>query len=284
MSERPVATVAELNIYPVKSCAGISLQEARIVETGLEHDRRWMVIKPDGYFATQREFPRMALIKPSLHEQGLVLNAPGMPPLHVAGVDQSQPREVAIWRDCCLAYDEGDQVAQWFSLFLQHPARLVRFNDERMRLSSRDWTGALRAPNRFSDGYPILVVSAASLADLNSRLTSPLPMNRFRPNIVIDGVTPYIEDTVDELRNGEVCLRLVKPCTRCKITTTNQETGVVEGDEPLLTLAKYRRSLQLKGVTFGYNAVIVIGEDSILRVGGKMVLTMQPQPDAPVME
>ena len=282
MSQLPVATITGLNIYPVKSCAGIALQQARLAETGFEQDRRWMLVKPDGYFVTQRELPRMALIKPVLQDQGVVLTAPDMPPLMISGLDQSRPREVAIWRDCCLAYDEGDEAAEWFSSFLQHPLRMVRFNDERMRLSNRDWTGALRAPNQFSDGFPVLVVSAASLAELNSRLRVPLPMNRFRPNIVIDGVDPYIEDNVDELRDGEVCLRLVKPCTRCKITTTNQATGEVEGDEPLLTLAKYRRNLRLKGVTFGYNAAIVIGEGSILRVGGKMLLTMQPEPDKPV--
>lgn len=279
MTQLSIATISEINIYPVKSCAGIALQHARLSETGFEHDRRWMLVKPDQHFVTQRDLPRLALIKPLLHEQGVVLHAPEMPSLFVTGMDVSRRVEVAIWRDCCLAYDEGDEAAEWFSTFIQQPLRLVRFNDERMRLSNRDWTGALRAPNHFSDGYPILVASASSLADLNSRLSSPLPMNRFRPNLVIDGVAPYIEDDVDELRNGEVCLRLVKPSTRCKITTTNQQTGVVEGDEPLRTLAKYRHDLQLKGVTFGYNTVIVIGEGATLQVGQKMSLIMQPQPD-----
>jgi uncharacterized protein YcbX len=282
MRQLPVATITALNVYPVKSCAGIALQQVRIGETGLEHDRRWMVVGPDGHFVTQRELPRMALIQPSLHESGIILNAPTMPPLHVSGLDQSRSMQVAIWRDVCLAWDEGEDIAEWFSRFLQQPLRLVRFNDERMRLSNRDWTGALRAPNHFSDGFPIMIISASSLADLNSRLAVPLPTSRFRPNIVIDGIDPYFEDEVDELRNGEVCLRLVKPCTRCKITTTNQNTGVVEGNEPLLTLATYRRDLRLKGVTFGQNAVIVIGEGATLRVGERMALTMQPEPDDPV--
>ncbi len=282
MQRLPIATISALNIYPVKSCAGIALQQARLCETGLEHDRRWMLVRPDGSFVTQRDLPRMALIQPTLHEQGLVLNAPTMPPLHVSGLNQSHSMQVSIWRDLCLAWDEGTAAAEWFSSFLQQTLRLVRFNDERMRLSNRDWTGALRAPNHFTDGFPIMIISNSSLADLNSRLAVPLPMNRFRPNIVIDGVDPYFEDDVDELRNGEVCLRLVKPCTRCKITTTNQDTGMVEGEEPLRTLTTYRRALRLKGLIFGQNAVIVIGEGATLRVGEKMTLTMQPEPDNPV--
>lgn len=275
MSAVATAHISALNIYPVKSCAGIALRQAQLCATGLEHDRRWMVIKPDGYFVTQRESPRLALIKPALHDQGLILNAPGMPTIQVAGVDHSQAKEVAIWRDCCPAFDEGDVVAEWLSEFLQQPVRMTRFDDAHQRISNRDWTGELTAANRFSDGYPLLVISAASLTDLNSRLEKPLMMNRFRPNIVIDGVGSYIEDTVDEMCGDGFRLKLIKPCTRCKITTTNQDTGVVEGDEPLLTLVRYRRSLELKGVLFGQNAIIVAGAGSMISVGQTVSLSMR---------
>lgn len=267
--------ISALNIFPVKSCAGIAVQQSRLTATGLEHDRRWMFIKPDGHFLTQREFPRMALIKPALREQGIELAAPGMPLLMVRGDDESLVREVAIWRDCCYAFDEGDEAAQWASEFLQASVRLVRFNDAHQRLSSRQWTGELQAPNHFTDGYPILVISTASLDDLNSRLSVPLVMNRFRPNVVIEAVTPYLEDTIDELRCDEFALRLVKPCIRCKITTTNQDTGVVEGDEPLLTLLQYRRSLELKGVAFGQNAVILSGTGGTVSVGQSLSFTLR---------
>lgn len=275
MSQLTVATIRSLTIYPVKSCGGIALSQARLCSTGLEHDRRWMLVKSDGYFATQRELPKMALIQPQLQDQGIVVTAPGMPNLSVSGVNTSRSIEVGIWRDLCLAFDEGDDAADWFSTYLQQSLRLVRFNDERLRLSSRDWTGELQAPNHFSDGYPILIISAASLADLNERLIHPLPMNRFRPNIVIQDVDAYGEDRIDEMRIDEICLRLVKPCTRCKITTTNQETAVVEGDEPLLALTKYRRDLKLKGVTFGQNTVIVSGLGQSLRVGDQLGVTLK---------
>jgi len=271
-----MAVVSALHIYPVKSCAGISLQRALLTETGLQHDRRWMVVKPDGYFVTQRELPAMALIQPQIKQHGVELRAPDMPVLTIAGTRTSVSKEVAIWRDLCLAFDEGNEAAEWFSTFLRQPLRLVRFNDERARHSNRDWTGDLQAANRFSDGYPILVISSASLTDLNSRLRTALPMNRFRPNIVIDDVEPYLEDMAAELRAAEVSLRLVKPCTRCKITTTNQDTGEVEGDEPLLTLAKYRRSLALKGVLFGQNAVIARGVGATLNVGDQLDVILRP--------
>jgi len=274
MSSTLTARISALNIYPVKSCAGVALQQSRLSATGLQNDRRWMLVKPDGYFLTQRELPRMALITPELKGDGIMLNAPGMPAIHVAGMSESHIREVVIWRDCCLAFDEGDIVAEWLSAFLQHTVRLVRFNDERNRNSSRDWTGEVAAPNHFTDGFPILVISVASLDDLNSRLKNPLAMNRFRPNIVIDGVDAYTEDRVDEIRGQEFCLKLVKPCARCKITTTNQETGIVEGDEPLLTLVQYRRNLQLKGVVFGQNAIIVSGTGTTVSVGESVSLSL----------
>ena len=272
------ATISGLFIYPVKSCAGIAVSQAQVTVTGLEHDRRWLWVNADGYFITQREQPRLALIQPALHEQDLMLTAPGMSPLQVSGTTQARRMDVIIWRDQCVGFDAGDAVAEWGSDFLNQQVRLVRFDDAKQRLSDHHWTAGVQAPNHFSDGFPILVVSIASLADLNSRLTQPLPMNRFRPNIVIDGVAPYAEDQIAELSDGELRLRLVKPCTRCKITTTNQLTGVIEGDEPLLTLVRYRRDLALKGVTFGQNAIVVAGVGA--RVSVTQTLAVVQKTDA----
>lgn len=261
------ATVTGLYIYPVKSCAGTALDVARLSATGLEHDRRWMIVDTEWRFLTQRELPRMALIAPTLQANGLRLDAPNLPGLHVVPVEGNEATEVTVWRSHCNAFDEGNSVAQWLSEFLQRSVRLVRFDDSRPRFSNREWTGEVEAPNRFSDGYPLLIISQASLDDLNSRLSSPVPMNRFRPNIVIDGVQAYGEDEVHELADGPLRLRVVKPCTRCKITTTDQATGVVMGTEPLATLLKYRRSVELKGVLFGQNVIPIDGMGSTLRIG-----------------
>lgn len=266
------ATIAELNIYPVKSCGGIALQRAQLGATGLQGDRRWMLVNAQQRFVTQRELPRMALLKPRLDGIGLVLTAPDMPPLQVPGTATAGVM-VSVWRDQCTAFDEGDAAADWLSAFLHQPVRLVRFDAAQRRLSNRDWTGDVEAPNQFSDGYPILAISNASLADLNNRLPQPLPMNRFRPNLVLDGVQAYDEDRIHELHAGAVRLRIVKPCTRCKITTTDQSTGIAQPPEPLNTLRGYRWNAQLKGVLFGQNVVIVDGVGTELRVGQELELT-----------
>lgn len=260
------AVIAELNIYPVKSCAGIPLQHATLAATGLGGDRHWMLVNERRRFVTQRESPRMALIAPHPEGAGVTLSAPGMPALFVPGT-ATAPAEVTVWRDRCAAFDEGDQAAEWLSSFLQQPVRLVRFDTAQRRLSNQEWTGEIQAQNEFSDGYPILAISNASLADLNGRLPQPLPMNRFRPNLVLDGLQPYDEDRIGELHAGPIRLRVVKPCTRCKVTTTDQATGVAQGPEPLNTLRGYRWNAQLKGVLFGQNVVVAAGIGAELQVG-----------------
>jgi uncharacterized protein YcbX len=261
------AIVSGLHIYPVKSCAGISISRAQLAATGLSGDRRWMLVNAQGRFITQREQSRLALVTPTLWGAGVRLDAPGMTALEIAGTSQVQPCTVSVWKDLCRAYDEGEAVAAWFSSFLGQPTRLVRFDEIQQRVSNRDWTGDLQALNQFSDGFPLLVISMASLADLNSRLSAPLPMNRFRPNLVVDGLPAYGEDDVHEFRAGEVRLRVVKPCTRCIITTTDQTTGIAQGREPLDTLRGYRFNAALRGVTFGQNLVIVAGAAAQLQVG-----------------
>jgi hypothetical protein len=257
-----------LNIYPVKSCRGIALQRVRLTPAGLDFDRNWMVIDQDACFVTQRELPRLALVGTAFRDGHLELSALGMPDLAIPlDTAAGARRRVQVWDHVCPALDEGELPAQWLSAYLGGVYRLVRFDPAHRRLSSSQWTGADEALNRFTDGYPILVISQGSLDDLNRRLAVPLPMSRFRPNIVIDGVEPYDEDHIDTLSAGDVRLRIVKPCTRCEITTTDQESGG-RGVEPLQTLATYRANARLQGgITFGQNAIVIAGAGKILEVG-----------------
>src|SRR5262245_47970022 len=185
------ATLDALNIYPVKSCRGIALKAARVAETGLADDRHWMLVRPNGRFVTQRELPRLALVGTEVDAQGLKLSAPGMPPIDLPRDAAGETRAVVVWKFAGGGIDCGDAVADWISKFIETPLRLVRFDTSQPRECSREWTGETRATTEFADGYPVLVISRASLADLNSRLPKALPMERFRPNVVIDGVGAY---------------------------------------------------------------------------------------------
>jgi uncharacterized protein YcbX len=267
--------IAGLYVHPVKSCAGVALDEALLVETGLELDRAWMVVDAERRFVTQRELPRMALIRPTLKTYEVVLRAPGMLALHLAIDAVEGPCRVRVWNDEVAAYDMGDLAAQWFSDFLgQGPGaryRLVRFDPEQRRLSSREWTGDIEAENAFSDGYPLLVTSSAGLEELNRRLATPVTMTRFRPNLVLDGLEANGEDHLDEVAfdtpQGPVRLKLVKPCSRCAIPDTDPLSAEV-GHAVTDALAAYRADARLDGaLTFGMNAVIVEGIERVLRVG-----------------
>lgn len=274
MSDLNVA-ISALYVHPIKSCAGIGVREALLIETGLEFDRAWMVVDAYGRFLTQRELPRMALITPTLKHTEVVLRAPGMLALHLALDAVEDPTRVTVWKDEVAAYDMGDLAAQWFTDFLGQKCRLARFDPEQKRLSNKQWTGDIDAENAFSDGYPVLVTSDASLADLNQRLAQrgakPVEMNRFRPNIVLSGLDAYGEDHLDEIRfdtpEGEIVLKLVKPCSRCTIPSVDPATGE-QGHEPGDTLGTYRADARLDGaITFAMNAVIVKGIECGLRVG-----------------
>ncbi len=264
---RPSARIAALHYYPLKSARGIEIERALLTIAGFENDRRWMLVTAAGRFLTQRELPRLALLRPQLSAQALRLTAPQLPPIAIPLSNQGQPRAVTVWRDGCDAFDEGDAVAGWLAGFLGRDCRLVRFNPSHRRLSERAWTGPYEAETRFADGFPILVMNSASLTDLNGRLAAPLPMNRFRPNLVLEGLQPYDEDRIDELRGDAVRLKLVKPCTRCRITLTDQDSGEIDGDEPLHTLQGYRYDPQLRGVCFGQNAIVVAGAGATLARG-----------------
>jgi MOSC domain-containing protein len=262
-----VITLASLHTYPVKSCRGIAHSTTRLTEAGLEHDREWMFVGPGGRFVTQREIPGLARVDVALGEGTLRLSASGAGGVGVSLDFQGARSEVNVWGDLVGAFDQGEEVAAWASALFGRELRLVRFDREARRFSSRDWTGGIEAPNRFSDGYPLLVVSRASLDDLNSRLPVPLPMDRFRPNLVLEGLPPYGEDSLRDLVADGVRLRVVKPCTRCVITTTDQQQGAVAGDEPVRTLRAYRWDAGLRGVTFGQNTIVVEGAGETLRAG-----------------
>lgn len=250
--------IDSLFVYPVKSCAGIELKRARVTSRGLQYDREWMVVTPRGRFLTQREVPSLALVQTALRDDALQLTAPGLPRLSVPLTRKlrAEPAEVTVWSDTVLATDEGDAAASWFGEHLGRDVRLVRFDPSRQRPTDPEWSQGLPGFAAFADGYPLLVVSRASLDDLNSRLPAPLPMDRFRPNAVLAGCAPYAEDSIASLAADAVKLRLVKPCLRCSIPTVDQATGQSQGDEPLRTLKSYRWDADMRGVKFGQNAIV----------------------------
>lgn len=275
----PHATIAALHVYPVKGCRGIAVSLARVAARGLAArsptgdagDREWMIVDHDGRFVTQRECPRLALVATSLVPGALVLASPGVAPFPVPlGAPGVRTREVVVWNSRVPAHDAGDAVARWLSAVLDADVRLVRFDPAHQRRCNPVYAGESGAHTAFADGYPLLVIGKSSLDDLNARLVATgaaaVPMNRFRPNIVLAGLDPYDEDHVEAITAEGVTLELVKPCVRCQVTTTDQETAHV-GAEPLATLAGYRTDTRLSGVTFGMNAIIVTGAGRELSVG-----------------
>jgi uncharacterized protein YcbX len=303
------ACIAALWVFPVKSCAGISVQQSVLTLTGLAHDRAWMVVDADGEMVTQRELPRMALIQPELVYSGaslceLVLHAPGMTALHVsltvagrasmALVDTSAtPKahavQVRVWNDQVPAFDIGEEASKWLTEFLGGslgPLRLVRFDDNHQRPSSAKWTQGVQALNQFSDGFPVLVASTASLDELNARLIAKgeaaVDMRRFRANVVlgrsdapqVDEVMPHDEDRIGTLTfhaKGEPAqLKPVKPCPRCPIPNIDPDSAQ---SYPAVndTLQAYRQDPRVNGaLTFGMNCVPVSGVGQVLRVGQRV--------------
>jgi len=267
-----VITVTGLFVYPIKSCRGTSVGRARVTPRGLQDDRLLMLVDADGRFLTQREYPRMALIAPEMAAGGgLTVRAPGMPDLPLRVQSDGARAPVVIWRDTCVAVDQGREADAWFSDYLGTPVRLVRIADEHTRIV--DQTFARRADDQtgFADGYPFLLIAQESLDDLNTRLAQPLPMNRFRPNIVVAGCAPFAEDGWSDVEISGVRFGLVKPCARCVMTTTDQETAAV-GAEPLQTMGTFRRRPDPRpGVYFGQN--LVSGQSGAIAVGDAVKTT-----------
>lgn len=246
-------SVTSIHVYPIKSCRAIDLKAARFDELGLLYDRRLMVIDAaTSRFLTQREEPRMALITPRLAPTAMQVTAPNMPVLKVdTHRDAQERREVTVWRFTGPADDLGDNAASWVSTVLERPCRLVRFPDDVQREVNPKYAGP-GVLTAYSDGYPILITTEGSLEDLNKRASERVPMNRFRPNIVITGAAPFAEDTWKRIRVGEIEIDVVKPCSRCAITTVDAITAK-RGKEPLATLATFR--LHEKETWFGQNCI-----------------------------
>ncbi len=268
-------TLAALGLHPLKSCGALAPRTALLTDTGLDLDRAWMVVTPDGEMLTQREHPRMALIRPTLKLSDVVLKAPGMLGLHLSLEAVEAPTRVRVWDDIVKAWDMGALAAQWFTDFLGTPARLVRFDPDERRVADRQWTGEHEALTQFADGFPLLVSSTASLADLNQRLAAaghaPVGHDRFRANLVLDGLSAFDEDHIDELSistdEGEVRLKLVKPCSRCGIPNVDPASAETSA-EPGRTLAAFRADARVGGaITFGMNAIVLAGAGHTLRVG-----------------
>ncbi len=244
-------SLSGLYIYPVKSAAGIALQTAEVVQRGLGGDRRYMVTDLQGKFMTQRQYPRMALIRVAL-AANLCLDAPGMPRLVLSTDALPLPElEVEVWGDRTSALSGGAEAQAWLSEFLQVPCQLVYMPDTAQRPTAHGKLGADQLVS-FADAYPFLLISEASLADLNGRLEQAVPMDRFRPNLVVRGCEAFAEDGWQRLRIGTVEFEGVKGCDRCSVPGVDQATGM-QSKEPLLTLAQYRR-WQGK-IWFGQNLV-----------------------------
>ncbi len=270
--------IAQLFIYPIKSCAGIEVTQAQLTATGLSMDREWMIVDQEGMFLTQRQIPHMVWITPALSSTTLTLSAPGFDSVSIPLELPSAPKQVTVWRDTLLGDDQGDAVAQWLNAYLAVPGkhyRLIRFSKQARRLSALDWTKGVEAVNKFSDGFAVQVVTQSALDELNSRLTSqghePVSMSRFRPNIVLEQLEAHTEDHLGELmiqtNQGSAQLNLVKPCPRCAIPDINPETAI-SSPEVNDTLRPYRTLARVDGaICFGMNGIVHAGIGQTLAVG-----------------
>jgi uncharacterized protein YcbX len=245
--------VSGLIYYPIKACRGVETQVTNLQRMGLERDRRMMVTTSQGHFLTQREHPRLALVSPSISGEKLTLSAPGMDSLTILIEETGPTCLVDIWHSKNVqAVDLGELAAGWFSDWLAADVRLVHFAAGYIRRVNEKYAINPDDHTAFADGYPILIASEESLADLNARLSSSLPMNRFRPNLVVRDCEPFAEDSWNRICIGAVEMAVVKPCARCVVTTIDKET-LEKSKEPLKTLATFRR--RDGGVIFGQNVI-----------------------------
>jgi uncharacterized protein YcbX len=256
-SDQSTITLSSLIYYPIKACRGVEVNFSCVSRMGLEHDRRMMVVIPEGEFLTQREFPRLALVTPKLSDGTLELSAPNFDSIQLGLQTTGAPWPVNIWKSKGVhAIDQGEEAAQWFSDWLGTDVRLVHIADGYKRLVNESYAVNPDDHTGFADGYPILLASEEGLQDLNSHLESPVPMNRFRPNIIVKGGGPFEEDTWNRIRIGDVELAVVKPCARCVVTTIDKES-LEKDKEPLKTLGKYRK--HKLGAIFGQNVIPLNG-------------------------
>jgi len=249
--------LSSLIYYPIKACRGIEVESTQVERMGLAHDRRMMVVTETGEFLTQREYPRLALVAPALNADVLTLSAPAYDSIQVPIQKSGIAVSVNVWSSKDVqSIDQGDESARWFSDWLGVSVRLVHIADHYKRILNPEYAVNSDDHTGFADGYPILIISEESLNDLNTRLEVPIPMNRFRPNVVIKGCDPYAEDTWNKIRVGSVELTIVKPCARCEVTTIDKDT-LARSKEPLKTLGKYRK--HKLGAIFGQNVIPLNG-------------------------
>jgi len=246
-------TLSAIRVYPIKSCGGIAVEEWELDSLGLRDDRRWMVATPAGELISQRSCPELALVRVTVAAAHLRVHAPGMPELVLPRHPQGgRPATLTLWADRIIAVLPDHRADDWFSRVAGRESVLAWCPDDVVRpLDPVYATEGGRTG--FADGFPLLVVGEASLQDLNRRLAVPLPMDRFRPNLVVSGAAPFAEDDWHHFRVGGIPMHAVKQCARCVVTTTDQATGRRDGEEPLRTLATFRR--QPRGVMFGQNVV-----------------------------
>lgn len=257
--------VSELYIHPLKSAAAISVNKARIDAFGFENDRRWMLVDEKGIFLSQRQLPNMCLIKTVVTGTGISLSVPDAKELNITNVTIEQ-RKVNIWGDICNSYDCGDEAANYLSDFLRTKCRLVCIPEDEKRQVDLEYAkkGELTG---FSDGFPLLIISQASLDDLNSKLTMPVSMTRFRPNIVVSGVDAFAEDSWVNIEIAGINLRIVKPCSRCAIPSVDPLTAE-RSPEVIKVLRQYR--MRESKVFFGQN--VIADSLGMLEVGMPVIL------------
>jgi uncharacterized protein YcbX len=250
--------LSEINIYPIKSLGGISLNESVVEEKGLQYDRRWMLVDEKGMFFTQREFPKMAILKVSLENDGLKVVLENESIEIPFEPDSNDKMNVTVWGSKCKGISYSEAINRWFSDNLQLNCKLVVMpEDSRRKVSPFYAVRKFEDVVSFADGYPVLLIGEGSLNDLNNRLFDPIPMNRFRPNLVVKDSEAFAEDTWKKIKIGDAIFHLVKPCARCVMTTIDQKTGISDGKEPLKTLSTYRlvKSKGESKINFGQNLI-----------------------------
>lgn len=260
--------LSEIWIYPIKSVSGIQMQEAKVLERGFELDRRWMLIDASNTFLSQRTFPELALLDLKITDTALQIINRQNPEDKIEtplSPDLLEELEVNIWNDKVLAWTVDPAADAWLSEFLNQPVKLVYMGDQAVR--QIDLRFSEEGENvSFADGYPYLLISEASLTDLNERLKEPVSMRRFRPNLIVSGTSPFEEDTWGNIQIGSLSFRVVKPCARCTLITVDPNTAE-KGAEPLKTLSTYR--FENNKVLFGQN--LIADHPGVLREGDAVI-------------
>ena len=276
------ARIDALWLYPIKGCRGLRVPGATLAQTGLEvdgiGDREWVVVDESGEFLSQRELPKMALIETRLTGESLRLRAPDMLQLDIPFASEGEVLTVKVWNDEVAAVTQGEIADAWLTQFLGLRCRLMRFDPQASRVSNAKYTGAMTAPYKFADAFALLVCSTASVAGLNARLAArgvaAVAIERFRPNIVLDGIEAFDEDYIDQITINGVQLQVVKPCVRCTVPNVDPATAE-PGFEPGATLATFRNDTRAGGLMFGVNAIVAAGAGTRLATGDAVDVSLR---------